>query len=46
MANWTLFAMLIASVGITLFLWYKLGSSSEYRTGTNSKETSEGVKAL
>jgi len=46
MGNWTLFALLMFSVGITLFLWYKLGSSSEYRTGTNSKETSEGVKAL
>lgn len=37
---WTLFAMLITSVFMTAFLWWKLGSSSEYR-GTGSVERFE-----
>lgn len=37
---WTLFAMLGASVFMTAFLWWKLGSSSEYR-GTGSVERFE-----
>ncbi|WVQ83899.1 hypothetical protein IAT38_006043 [Cryptococcus sp. DSM 104549] len=35
---WTLFAMLACSVFITVFLWYKLGASSEYRGGDSIPE--------
>lgn len=37
---WTLFAMLGTSVLMTGFLWWRLGSSSEYR-GTGSVERFE-----
>lgn len=34
---WTLFAMLGAAALIVAFLWYKLGSSSEYRGGLDEE---------
>jgi len=37
---WTLFAMLVVSAFMTCFLWWKIGSSSEYR-GTGSVERFE-----
>lgn len=32
--NWTCFALLALSFVLTLFLWWRLGGSSEYDTGS------------
>jgi len=44
--NWTVFAFLVVAVGMTCYLWFKLGSSSEYRTPVRDDSSSEDAVAV
>jgi hypothetical protein len=41
MGNWTAFGMLVFAFFLTAILWYRLGSSSEYRDNLFEKEAEE-----